>query len=139
MKKNKIFRLGAKLIDFLVTALLSGLLFPFGMGLAIVYILFSDGFFRGQSIGKRIAGLRVERLEANGLRTPCNFKYSMIRNLPFAVFVFFSAIPLLNILILFLGVVFCLMEAYFILQDEKGLRIGDIYAETRVVQLREPR
>ena len=46
----------------------------------ILYTLFADGLFGGQSIGKKIKGLYVV---TNDSEEPCTFFRSMIRNLTF--------------------------------------------------------
>lgn len=134
MKADTIHRLLAKLIDFFLVGMLSKIAQPFGIFASVLYLLISDGLFDGQSIGKRIIGLKVLVTDDNGNSRACGFQSSMVRNLPFSVFVLFAYVPLLNVLFVMLGVLFCLLETYFVIKDEKGVRMGDIYADSRVVQ-----
>lgn len=101
--------------------------------LMLVYLAVCDGLWNGQSLGKRIIGLRVLFLETEKSHSAL-FPYlqSAIRNAPFAVIMFLSLIPILGVLFTLLGLIFIAIEIYFIYTDEEGIRIGDIYAKTRV-------
>jgi uncharacterized RDD family membrane protein YckC len=81
-------RIGAKLIDFVVSQaimLLSFLLLKVSMPLATVglvlsvaYLFLADGFPRGQSVGKRLLGIAViDQVTKN----PCTYPKSVVRNL----------------------------------------------------------
>jgi uncharacterized RDD family membrane protein YckC len=70
-------RVAAWGIDCLIGAGLSSLLGPIGWFFAIGYWLVRDGLFEGQSIGKRVMGLRVVTLEPVG---PCTMAGSFLRN-----------------------------------------------------------
>lgn len=78
----------------------------------VAYSLLKDGLFGGRSPGKKLAGLKVVNVRRN---SPCSMKDSVMRNLTFMV-------PLLNI-------VECIMP--FV--DAEGLRFGDKWAGTQVV------
>ncbi|MEZ4705140.1 MAG: RDD family protein [Bdellovibrionota bacterium] len=129
-------RWGAKAIDLgLVFFLYINASF-FWLLLGIAYVVLSDGFFKGQSLGKRIVGLRtLETIDPVTLETaPCSFLNSAIRNSPFALMFLLGKIPILQILFWLVGILFIVVEMYFIYSDEEGTRIGDIYAKTHVVQ-----
>lgn len=84
----------------------------------------------GQSLGKRIIGLRTLD-EATG--TPCSLLGSFMRNLPLGVVIISSQVPVLG-LFLFSG--FCLfvsLEVYLLMTLETGVRLGDVMANTLVV------
>lgn len=81
-----------------------------GVAFALFYILFADGFRRGQSYGKRIVKTAV--VDAT-TRTPCTFGQSFLRNL------------LLSIL----GVI----DWAFIF-GKRRQRLGDMAANTLVVK-----
>ncbi|MHB1662193.1 MAG: RDD family protein, partial [bacterium] len=58
-KANILHRFIAKAIDLLIFGFLSEMFYPYGFLAGVLYILISDGFFDGESLGKRIVGLRV--------------------------------------------------------------------------------
>lgn len=134
-KAEYLERFIAKFIDFLVMGalfLIPGFVGPLA---GTTYILISDGINGGQSLGKKIAGLRVVTLEG---RMPCDFKKSIIRNSPFAVFILFSFlvgwIPYLGVVLraaAFLAIFG--IEIALVFTDEHGARFGDRIAETIVV------
>lgn len=126
----------AKFIDLLIVLALSRLHTWFGfiaplMGLT--YILISDGLSHGASFGKLLIGLQVV-VEKNG-RSPCTFKHSTLRNIPIGIVVFFLIIPFWGWVLFFtLGLLIIGVESYQIYQDPSGFRLGDLLAETRVVE-----
>ncbi len=129
-------RLLAKFIDFLLV----GALFTFpsfiGPLAAITYIVISDGFKGGQSIGKRIIGLRV--ISTRGAAAPCDFKQSIIRNGMFGglivLYFILGPIPYAGKLIVFLAWAAAIgAEIMLIYSDESGARFGDRLADTLVV------
>ncbi|MDP2689790.1 MAG: RDD family protein [Deltaproteobacteria bacterium] len=134
-------RLLAKFIDFLLV----GALFTFpsfiGPLAAITYIMISDGFKGGQSIGKRIIGLRVISTRGAGAAAPCDFKQSIIRNGMFGglivLYFILWPIPYVGKLIVFLAWAAAIgAEIMLIYSDESGARFGDRLADTLVVSAR---
>ncbi|HLF17401.1 MAG TPA: ankyrin repeat domain-containing protein [Candidatus Omnitrophota bacterium] len=85
-----------------------------------VYFLFRDGLFNGQSVGKRLVGLRVVGPKGE----KCTFKGSLIRNILIAI----PVIPVAKIVIL--------VEAIVMILSKEGRRLGDRMAKTRVIDLR---
>lgn len=105
-----------------------------GIFAAALYILISDGFFRGQSVGKKLVGLRVVLTDSGVEGKRCSFRRSVVRNLPYGFIVVFGSIPLFGLFIVLpLGVLFLMIEAYFVYADDRGIRIFDIYAGTQVI------
>lgn len=131
-RANLLNRFLAKLIDFLVIGALATIVTaPIGSLAALTYSLIADGFFDGRSLGKKMIGLRVVNLRTG---MPCNFKDSILRNIPIAAVVMFALIPILGWILLFTaGLVIMLFESYLIYSDEGGIRIGDIFADTQVI------
>ena len=130
----------AKFIDLLLVLALAKLDRVFGFIaplIGVTYILISDGLFQGRSLGKKLVGLQVV-IERDGL-LPCNFKHSTLRNLPIGVVALFLVIPFWGWVLFFtLGLVILGVEAYQIYQDPSGLRLGDLIAETRVLEKKNP-
>lgn len=131
-KADLLHRYLAKFIDFLVIGALATVVkAPVGSLAALTYSLIADGFFDGRSLGKKMIGLKVVNLRT---QAPCDFKDSILRNIPIAVVVLFALIPVLGwILLPTVGLVMVLFESYLIYSDDGGIRIGDILADTQVV------
>ena len=134
-KADLINRFLAKFIDLLIAGGLSQTFRFFGPLAALTYLLISDGFFDGKSIGKKLIGIKTI-LKSN--KRPCDFKYSILRNLPIGIVALFAFTPFIGWLLFFtLGLLIIGFEIYLIVSDKEGLRIGDIIADTMVVD--EPR
>ncbi len=120
-KANGIKRALASIVDislfllFFYFFLFYGKIYFLAFGCA--YILFRDSLLQGKSVGKFLFGLMVIRLSDG---KPCSISRSILRNL-------FFIIPGMNI------VAFS-FEAYFIVKDKKGIRLGDKFAMTQVVE-----
>lgn len=136
-KDIMINRLIAKSIDFFIAAFVFVIFSYFGAGFlgmlgSVGYILLGDGFFNGQSLGKRLVNLKVVVMKGDELRK-CSFAASIIRNAVLIV-VLFSSIPIIGWFIFFpLGILVLAIETYFTYSDENGRRIGDVLAGTNVV------
>jgi uncharacterized RDD family membrane protein YckC len=98
--------------------------------LAAFYLLVADGLMSGQSVGKRIFGVRTVVVPR---RAPAGWHESVLRNSPFALVAVFYAVPLLWPVLFVVGLPIVAFEAYMIFSDRLGIRIGDIFADTQVV------
>jgi uncharacterized RDD family membrane protein YckC len=88
------------------------------IAIGAVYLLFRDALFiPGQSVGKFLFGLRVISLD-NG--RPCGRLHSAQRN-------FILVVPGLN-------VVATVLEAIAVTRDPQGQRLGDLLANTQVIE-----
>ena len=87
--------------------------------LAMVYIVFRDGLFGGQSIGKKILGIRVVHMDGR----PISYVDSSFRNV---MFIFYPIYALTATVIV--------IEALVSLRDPQRRRLGDRIAKTCVVQ-----
>ena len=87
--------------------------------LAMVYIVFRDGLFGGQSIGKKNLGIRVVHIDGR----PISFVDSSFRNV---MFIFYPIYALTAAVIV--------VEALVSLRDPQRRRLGDRIARTCVVQ-----
>ncbi|UNC91018.1 RDD family protein [Candidatus Contubernalis alkaliaceticus] len=94
----------------------------------IAYILLRDSFGKGQSFGKRLFGLKVIKLD-NGLS--CSPGDSFMRNLPGFGFI------LLNYFLPIFTFPFLLIEPVTIFRSLKGQRIGDCWARTQVIDIKQ--
>ncbi len=131
-------RVAAKAVDMVLTVLIAALVwYPIGPFLAIAYSLLADGIdrwgFSGQSVGKRIVGLRVVRV-LDG--SPARWRESALRNLPAGIATFFAIIPLWGwIIFVLVGIPLALIEVFLMLKLEHETRLGDVMADTRVIEL----
>ena len=98
--------------------------------LAAFYLLVADGLMSGQSVGKKIFGVRTVVVPR---RAPAGWHESLLRNAPFALVAIFYAVPLLWPVLFVVGLPILGFEAYMIFTDRLGIRIGDIFADTQVV------
>ena len=103
-----------------------------GLVVALLYLLLADGIFHGQSVGKRIFGVKAVFLP---MRTDARFRDSTLRNAPLALIVLLRMMPeplglragLAGLLVI--GAV----EAWKAVRDPLGRRFGDVWAQTQVV------
>ena len=135
-KADLLHRGVARLVDVVIALLLERYLGELGPLVAIAYLLFADGVMDGQSPGKRLGGVRVVNLRE---RHPARFRESLLRNAPFALVGAFYVIPIIGWVLLLLGGSFILaFEAYMAWTDRMGLRIGDVFADTQVIDASVP-
>jgi uncharacterized RDD family membrane protein YckC len=120
----------ARVVDLTVAFALAHASPQLGPLLAAAWLLVADGLMAGQSIGKRIFGVRAVVVPR---RVPAGYQESLLRNAPFALVAIFYAVPVLWPLLFVAGVPIVAFEAYMILTDRLGVRIGDIFADTQVV------
>jgi uncharacterized RDD family membrane protein YckC len=140
VKTIVIQRIIAKFIDLMIVFTL-GAIFPRVVGplLGFAYSLLADGIhvaqLRGQSIGKRVMGLKVIHTDT---REPSSYKDSMIRNAPVGIVTFFAIIPVWGwVFLVLIGVPLMLIEIYLMNKVEKEQRLGDVMADTRVVPIKQ--
>lgn len=107
---------------------------PFGALLAASFLAVQDSMGNGQSIGKRIIGLRVIDDET-GLS--CPIWNAALRNFPFVLLWAISFIPVFWAFALFIAVPVVLLECYLIYMIDSGVRLGDVMGNTLVVEHRE--
>lgn len=130
-------RVAAKLLDLLLAGIIAGLVpWPVGPLVGFAYSLLGDGLmgmgFNGQSVGKRLMGLRVVRSADS---SPIRYKDSVVRNLPVGVATFFAIIPFWGwIICVLVGVPLMLIEITLMLRMQGETRLGDIMASTRVLE-----
>ena len=106
----------AFLIDLIIYVALFYGLGGLGHFLAMLYILFRDGIFSGQSIGKKVMGIQVVNTDGR----PIHFVDSSFRNV---LFLFYVVFP-----------VAILVETIALIRNPEHQRFGDRIARTRVVR-----
>jgi uncharacterized RDD family membrane protein YckC len=127
----KLTRLIAKGIDLFIVLCFSILFYPLGLILGIVYMAISDGMNQGQSAGKKFMGFAVKSLEDG---SPCSYKQSAIRNLPFILPLVLAIVPFWGwILGGILAIALVGLELYLLYNLDSGHRLGDVMADTSVM------
>ncbi|MHB1843935.1 MAG: RDD family protein [Deltaproteobacteria bacterium] len=102
-----------------------------GVAAGLLYLAVADALWQGQSVGKRLAGLKVVYVPT---RTPVGLWQSVVRNSPFCLVFLFYAIPIVGWLLLpIVGLPLIAFEGYMVYTDSLGIRIGDVFADTQVV------
>lgn len=138
VKADVAHRLLAKFIDLLIFSALALILEPVGLFAGLTYILIADGFQQGRSVGKKIIGLRTIVIRPDAAGIPCRWKDSMVRNGPIAIALFLSSfyfwLGFFGFILFLGGLLIIIFELYFIITDDRGLRLGDIIANSQVLE-----
>ena len=135
-KADLTLRALARLVDLALAFALAHLGREAGPPLAALYLLVADGLMHGQSIGKRLFGVRTMVLPPRGATrgVPAGYRESVLRNAPFALVGLFYGLTLVGwFLLLVVGLPVIAFEGYMVWTDRLGIRIGDIFADTQVV------
>ena len=118
----------AAFIDLLIIMGLVRLPDVIGFLAAVGYLLFRDGLFDRQSVGKRLLGFRVATSDSSD--GAISFRESILRNVPLAFAYLLFLVPYAGWV---LGALALGIEGLTALGDERGMRVGDIIARTVVV------
>ena len=130
-KASVLKRVMARIVDLLIAWVLALFLPPAGVILGMVYLAVADGLQKGQSLGKMVFGLDVVKPDGS----PCDLRSSIFRNIPFVLMYLFFALGFFGwILLVIVGMPILLIELWLIYVDNKGERLGDRIADTRVVE-----
>ncbi len=134
-------RIVAKSIDFFIVIALCEIIPKIGYFAGLAYLLTADGLFYGRSIGKRLMGLKVVYYITDST-TSCGYRESVYRNSLFAAGYLlaglFGAVPLLGGILAFVIITAVLVfESLVMIGSEEGMRFGDEFAKTRVVEDKE--
>lgn len=126
----------ARSIDILIVIALFETLSKAGYFAGLLYILIADGLFDGRSVGKWLIGVRVI---VSDTKSPCTYKESIIRNLPFAIgYIFFGllkGIPLVGWLFaVVIPIIILGIEALIMIGNDNRRRFGDEVAKTCVIE-----
>lgn len=105
-----------------------------GVFASLFYLLMCDGFPGGRSLGKWLTGLKVVRIDREGM----DFQSSLMRNLPVAAPFLLYLFPVIGTFLAYtVGIAILLIETYLGFYDPDGQRAGDTFAETLVVEYRQ--
>jgi uncharacterized RDD family membrane protein YckC len=137
-------RAGARVLDLAIAYGLNAVGGRAGLVMAFLYLLLADGLLNGQSVGKRLCGVKVLYLPH---RVAARFRESVLRNAPLGLVVLLrmmpdetlapgasSSGPSAGAIAFFAGAVLIGgIEAWNVLRHPLGMRLGDSWAETQVV------
>ncbi len=131
-KASLLLRGGARLVDVAVAWGLYVVCGAAGAVVALLFLLLADGMIQGQSVGKRIFGVKVVHLPT---RSAARHRDSTLRNAPLALIVLLGMMPApLGPVAAAAGLlVIGGVEAWRVLRDPLGWRLGDTWAQTQVV------
>ncbi|MBI5545625.1 MAG: RDD family protein [Deltaproteobacteria bacterium] len=130
-KAELLLRLLARLTDFILAAFLAIAAGEAGKILAVLFLLFGDGMLHGQSPGKKLLGIKVVHLPS---RRDADYRESALRNFPFAFALLLQTIPSAGEFLFWtLGPAVLVYEGWRVVSDKLGLRAGDVFAQTQVV------
>lgn len=99
---------------------------------ALLFLLFADGLMNGQSFGKRLFGVRAVFLPT---RQGTRYRDSVLRNAPLGLIVVLGMMPPPLGLEAFVAATLVIggIEAWKVARDPLGQRLGDVWAQTQVV------
>ena len=126
----------ARAVDLVIAFAFANAVPRLGPPVAALYLLIADGLMSGQSVGKRIFGVRTIVLPPKGSTrgVPAGYRESVLRNAAFALAALFYGVSYVGwILVLVIGVPIVAFEAWMVWSDRLGIRIGDVFADTQVV------
>ncbi len=146
-RAHPVKRVLAKFVDLFVVMFVSAVvIYPLGPLIGFLYSILADALpfqgFEGQSLGKKAFKLRAVSTRGGAqvdAATPgkrLSYRDSMFRNAPVGVATFFALIPVWGWAILALiGFPLMIVEVYLLVRAPRGQRLGDVMADTEVVEL----
>jgi uncharacterized RDD family membrane protein YckC len=117
----------AKILDFILIAAAVEIVPKAGFFAGLTYLLIGDALFDGQSLGKKLVGLRVVSADTH---QPCTLRDSILRNSIFGIGYFVSWIFWLGWILI---AVTAALEFIILLGSSEKMRIGDEIAKTLVI------
>ena len=130
-KAGLLARAVGRATDLVLCLALSALAGEAGVLAGLLYLAVADALWHGQSLGKRIAGLKVVHVPT---RASAGLAQSVIRNSPFCLAFVFYAVPIVGwLLLVVVGLPLLAFEGYMVYSDQLGIRVGDVFADTQVV------
>jgi len=146
-KSSLWLRGAARVLDLAIAYGLRHLGGPAGLVMAFLYLLLADGFFSGQSVGKRLCGVKVIYLPH---RIAARFRESVLRNAPLGLVVLLAMMPDETLpsggrsgpgagtIAFFAGAVLIgAIETWNVLRHPLGKRLGDAWADTQVIDAKD--
>ncbi len=127
IRAGLLLRVISKLLDFIIIAAVAEIIPRAGFFAGLAYLLIGDGLFQGQSLGKKLIGLRVVSIDTE---RQCSFRDSILRNSIFGIGYMLYKIPFLGWVFILIILIF---EFIILLGSKEKMRLGDEIAKTIVV------
>ena len=119
----------ARILDFILIAAVAEIVPKAGFFAGLAYLLIGDGLLGGQSLGKKLIGIKVISLDT---QTPCTFRDSILRNCTFGIgYLFYNVLWFGWVAI----AIIALLEFLVMLGSKERMRIGDEIAKTIVIDV----
>jgi uncharacterized RDD family membrane protein YckC len=144
-KMNQKAEVFPRILAFMIDSLIAWIpvFIPFlGAIFGSLYLLFKDGLmyqitkkdeWKNKSIGKKLMNIEIISLDEQVI----DLSISAKRNLPLTIGNFIAIIPVIGWVIgPILALVLALVELIIFLTDEDGRRLGDKWANTKVIKLK---
>jgi uncharacterized RDD family membrane protein YckC len=144
-KMNQKAEVFPRILAFMIDSLIAWVpvFIPFlGAIFGSLYLLFKDGLmyqitkkdeWKNKSIGKKLMNIEIISLDEQVI----DLSISAKRNLPLTIGNFIAIIPVIGWVIgPILALVLALVELIIFLTDEDGRRLGDKWANTKVIKLK---
>jgi len=144
-KMNQKAEVFPRILAFMIDSLIAWVpvFIPFlGAIFGSLYLLFKDGLmyqitkkdeWKNKSIGKKLINIEIISLDEQVI----DLSISAKRNLPLTIGNFIAIIPVIGWVIgPILALVLALVELIIFLTDEDGRRLGDKWANTKVIKLK---
>lgn len=130
-------RIIAAIIDGVIAGV-AGFIPVIGALAGAAYMLVRDGleidFMDLRSLGKKVMKLRPVRVDGQ----PMDLVTSIKRNIPFAIGPLIMIVPILGWIIgPIVAMVIGIVEIILVLTDDEGRRMGDRFAETKVIEVED--
>jgi len=124
----------AKFLDVLLASAIAHLLPAVGFFAAVTYLMIADGLQPGGSVGKRLLGLAIHGARGR----PCGVRESLLRNgvlaIPFALWLFLQPGGWIAEIVGWIVLIGAFgLEGILLVGNPEGQRLGDEFADTRVV------
>jgi uncharacterized RDD family membrane protein YckC len=128
-KAGILVRTVAKILDFIIIAAAVELVPKAGYLAGLAYLLIGDSLFGGQSLGKKLVGLKVV---SSDTQRACTLREAILRNSTLgAGYLFYKVI--------WIGWLFIVMASAFefiiLLGSKNHMRLGDEIAKTTVIEI----
>ena len=130
-KASLFLRGGARIVDLAIAVAIYKSTGPAGIVITLLYVLFADGMLAGQSLGKKLFGVKVVYLPT---KQGARHRDSVLRNSPFGLIIILGMMPELGLKAFIAGLIIIgTIEAVGCYRDPEGLRMGDAWAQTQVI------
>ncbi|MGB9716475.1 MAG: RDD family protein [Thermodesulfovibrionales bacterium] len=127
IRAGLLLRVISRVLDLIIIAAVAEIIPRAGFFAGLVYLLIGDGLFQGQSLGKKLIGLKVISIDTE---KQCSIRDSILRNGIFGIGYLLYKIPFFGWIFILIIFIF---EFIILLGSKEKMRLGDEIAKTIVV------